>query len=164
VLSGFLITYIICSEKVLTGALDLKNFFARRILRIWPLFYFIIGLCYILPLVLKGAGMSLSSAGYQPTLWVSVLFLENYKMIWTHDLPNFMPMAVTWSLCVEEHFYIIWGLILYVLPVKHLPKMIIISILSGIVARMIFAANDLDTSDIATHIDLLLMALFPLTC
>src|SRR5690242_14797776 len=40
VLSGFLITYLLLKEKKLNGQIDLKKFWIRRILRIWPLFYF----------------------------------------------------------------------------------------------------------------------------
>ena len=43
VLSGFLITYLLIAEKKLNGQIDLKKFWIRRILRIWPLFYFCVG-------------------------------------------------------------------------------------------------------------------------
>ena len=161
VLSGFLITYIICSEKQASGTINLRNFFARRVLRIWPLFYLVVALCYILPPVLSGMGMSLTGSGYQPQLWMSLLFLENYKMIITGDLPNVFPLAVTWSLCIEEHFYIVWGLLLYSIPLKHLPKVIGVSLLTGIVARIVFSQNGLDPSDILTHIDLFAFGAIP---
>lgn len=161
VLSGFLITYIICSEKQQSGTINLKNFFARRVLRIWPLFYLVVALCYILPPVLGSMGMSLTGEGYEPRLGWSLLFLENYRMIATGDLPNVFPLAVTWSLCIEEHFYIIWGLLLYVVPLKHLPKVIGICLLIGITSRFIFVQNGLDPSDILTHIDLFAYGAIP---
>lgn len=161
VLSGFLITYIICSEKQRTGSIDLRNFFARRVLRIWPLFYLVVALCYILPPVLSSMGMSLTGVGYEPQPAWSFLFLENYKMIMTGELPNVFPLAVTWSLCIEEHFYIVWGLLLYIVPLRHLPKVIGISLLMGICARIIFLQNGLDPSDILTLIDLFAFGAIP---
>jgi peptidoglycan/LPS O-acetylase OafA/YrhL len=45
-LSGFLITYLLLIEKHKTGVINIKSFYVRRILRIWPLYYFIILLFY----------------------------------------------------------------------------------------------------------------------
>jgi peptidoglycan/LPS O-acetylase OafA/YrhL len=154
VLSGFLITYIICEEKQQTGRLDLKNFFVRRILRIWPLFYLMIGVAFVTPLLLGHLNLPVSDEGYEPTWWMSLLFLENYKMIFTHELPNVSPLAVMWSLCVEEHFYIIWGLLLYFTPVRLLPRVIIPCLLLAPAARIIFYQAGLISSDILTNIDL----------
>lgn len=161
VLSGFLITYIIAVEKQQTGRLDLKNFFARRVLRIWPLFYLMIGVAFITPILLRHLHLPVSDEGYQPAWWMSLLFLENYKMIFTHQLPNVSPLAVMWSLCVEEHFYIIWGLLLYALPVRHLPKIIGFCILTGLVSRIIFFQHGLISSDILTNIDLFAFGAIP---
>ena len=161
VLSGFLITYIIAEEKERTGSLNLKNFFIRRILRIWPLFYLMIGVAFITPIILQHLHLPVSNDGYEPTWWMSLLFLENYKMIFTHQLPNVSPLAVMWSLCVEEHFYIIWGLLLFAFPLRHLPKIIGISIIAGFVFRVIFYRHDLISSDILTNIDLFAFGAIP---
>ena len=42
VLSGFLITYLLLKEKEQTGTVNVKKFYARRVLRIWPLYFFIV--------------------------------------------------------------------------------------------------------------------------
>jgi peptidoglycan/LPS O-acetylase OafA/YrhL len=153
VLSGFLITYIIGEEKKRTGNLNLKNFFVRRILRIWPLFYLMIGVAFVTPVILSHLHLPVSNEGYEPSWWMSLLFLENYKMIFTHQLPNVSPLAVMWSLCVEEHFYIIWGLLLYAFPFRYLPRIIGVSIIAGFVFRVIFFRHNLISSDILTNID-----------
>lgn len=154
VLSGFLITYIILEEKKQTGKLHLKNFFARRILRIWPLYYLMVLVAYTTPYLLGYLGVSSSGAGYEPELWVSLTFLENYKMMVTGSFPNVSPLSVMWSLCIEEHFYIIWGLLLYYVRIDKLPAIIITSVVLAIVSRCLFVYYSIPTSDILTNIDL----------
>ena len=54
VLSGYLITYLLLTEKNNSGTINIKNFYIRRILRIWPLFYFVVLLGFFLfPLIPK---------------------------------------------------------------------------------------------------------------
>src|SRR3954447_9736754 len=81
VLSGFLITYILLSEKTLTGTIKLKNFYLRRILRIWPLYYLILCLAFLTPYLASLFQFNTSGEGYTPNWMMSVLFLENYQMI-----------------------------------------------------------------------------------
>lgn len=161
VLSGFLITYIICEEKQRTGTLNLKHFFMRRVLRIWPLFYLAIFIAFITPFLLSIIHLNGSAAGYEPNWLVSALFLENYKMIWTHDVPNASPLGVMWSLCIEEHFYIVWGLMLYFINIKALPKLIGFCLVLSVIARIYFVANGLSTSDLLTNIDLFAYGAIP---
>ncbi len=161
VLSGFLITYIIYEEKRQTGYLNLKNFFIRRILRIWPLFYLMIGFAFITPYILRHINLANSDIGYTPNWTMSLLFLENYKMMATHENPNISPLAVMWSLCVEEHFYIIWGLLLYYIPIKKFPIVIAICLFTGIISRYIYVQQNIPTSDILTNIDLFAFGSIP---
>ena len=161
VLSGFLITYIIFNEKKQTGTYSLKNFFARRILRIWPLFYLLVGVSYVIPYILAALHQHKVINGYEPAWWVSCLFLENYKMIFTHSFPREEELSVTWSLCVEEHFYIIWGLLLWIFPIKAFPKIAAACIVCALVARSIFAHYNLDPTDVFTTIDLFALGAIP---
>lgn len=48
VLSGFLITYLLVFEKIQNGKIKIKKFFIRRSLRIWPLFYLIVIIVFLL--------------------------------------------------------------------------------------------------------------------
>lgn len=162
VLSGFLITYIICEEKTRTGQLNLKNFFVRRVLRIWPLYYLMVAVAYITPYILEHfLSLPSSGEGYKPNIWISVFFLENYKMMATHQHANVSPLSVMWTLCIEEHFYIVWGLILYYLKLKDLPKLIVACIAIGLVCRMVYVANNIPTSDLFTNIDLFAYGAIP---
>lgn len=161
VLSGFLITYIILEEKQQTGYLNLRHFFLRRVLRIWPLFYLAIGIAFITPMLLGIIHLNSSAAGYNPDWRWSVLFLENYKMILTHSTPNISPLGVMWSLCVEEHFYLLWGLLLYLLPVKRVWGVILAGILLAPVCRWIYIAQHWATIDLFTNIDLFAYGAIP---
>lgn len=162
VLSGFLITYIICEEKQQTGKLDLKNFFVRRMLRIWPLYYLMVLVAYITPFILSHfLHLNSSSEGYEPQLWVSMLFLENYKMMITHSHANVSPLSVMWSLCIEEHFYLIWGLLLYRLNIKALPRLLAICIILALVCRSVYVQLGISTGDILTNIDLFAYGAIP---
>lgn len=153
VLSGFLITYILIIEKKNFRKISLKNFFIRRILRIWPLFYLMILFAFVTPYLLSFLNFESSDNGYVPDWIYSLLFLENYKMIIEGTFPNTSPLIVMWSLCIEEHFYIIWGLALYYLPLKRIPLLVISSILIANITRVIYFVNDISFLDIFSNLD-----------
>lgn len=162
VLSGFLITYIILEEKSRTGQFNLKHFFARRILRIWPLYYLMILVAFLTPVITENVlHVTTSAEGYEPEWWKSLLFLENYKMMATGEYPNVSPLGVMWSLCIEEHFYIIWGLLLYFIPVRRLPFAIVCSVLIGYISRYFYAGYGIPALDIFTNIDLFAFGAVP---
>ncbi len=153
VLSGFLITYILLYEKTTTKTISLRNFFARRILRIWPLYYAMILLAYLTPHLLIFLNLPFSNYGYEPNWLVSVSFLENYKMMFSHNNPNVSPLGIMWSLCIEEHFYILWGLVLFFLPVKKMPLLIVLSIITANLSRFTYIRLGFAPSDIFSNID-----------
>jgi peptidoglycan/LPS O-acetylase OafA/YrhL len=153
VLSGFLITYIILEEKERSGSLNFYHFFSRRVLRIWPLFYVMILFAFLTPTILSVVKLSSSPEGYEPNWLMSLLFLENYKMIYTGTFPNVSPLRVMWSLCVEEHFYAIWGIALYFINIRKVFLLIIASIIVANISRYIFYLHNWDALDISTNID-----------
>ncbi|MFY0631672.1 MAG: acyltransferase [Flavobacteriaceae bacterium] len=100
VLSGFLITYLLCKEKEVRQ-INLKKFYARRILRIWPLYYAYIILCLIVCLIFGIDYLQESflfyifhGANVPYVFGGSIVFLTHY-----------------WSLGVEEQFYLFWPMI-----------------------------------------------------
>jgi peptidoglycan/LPS O-acetylase OafA/YrhL len=137
VLSGFLISYLLAYEKLKTKKIDGKNYFMRRALRIWPLFFVAVIIGYI-----NNAATSFlqvgGSLGYNPNPLFSFTFLENYKMIMEDTFPNGSPLRVIWSVCVEEHFYILWFLLFVFVPFKKIPVACVILWIIGIAYRHAF--------------------------
>lgn len=136
VLSGFLITYLLIEEKRTNGQINLKRFWIRRILRIWPLFY----LCVFIGFFIYPEIKSLYGQ-HQPTETASIFyyltFLNNFDIIHNGIIPDASILGVLWSVAIEEQFYLIWPIILYILPIKRywiaFSSVLIISLLFGIV-------------------------------
>lgn len=108
VISGFLITSLLLRERERKGRVSLAGFYKRRALRILPLYYLVvtaIGGYYVL---LRG---SADAADYWPFYY---LFLANFLV---GDIPMLSP---TWSLSVEEQYYMVWPLLLIALPRRFL--------------------------------------------
>ncbi len=110
-LSGYLITTLLRMELEATGGISLRDFYIRRALRILAPMYVVF--------VVVAVGDSLVSLplGNWRGLWSAVLFCYNYL----HLLPNpaMVPagLNVIWSLCVEEHFYVLFP-VLYLLMAR----------------------------------------------
>lgn len=161
VLSGFLISYILLVEKLNTNSIQFKRFFGRRALRIWPLFYAMIGFAFITPYLLRFIGLEGEDNGYSPNWLMSGLFLENYKMMFSHDYPNVSPLRVMWSLCIEEHFYIIWVILFKYISVKRIPLLILISILVANITRIVYWNIGIDSMDVFSNIDYFALGALP---
>lgn len=153
VLSGFLITFILLFEKESSPTLSFKNFLARRILRIWPLFYAMVAFAYLSPYILEYLNLPYESIGYKPHLVTSLLFGENYRMMLTGTFPDGAPLSVMWSLCIEEHFYILWGLSIFFIQAKKVPLLIIVSILLANATRQIYSYLGIWDNDLLSHLD-----------
>ena len=104
VISGFLITHLLITEQQRTGTVSLKNFFIRRVLRIFPAYYALlafVAVCAQLGYLQVTAGEWLKAA----------LYVSNY-----FDRPQ--ALAHSWSLSVEEQFYILWPLLILALRTR----------------------------------------------
>lgn len=114
--SGFLITYFLINELDRSGYISLKKYFIRRILRIWPGYYLLLGMAFlaywIQPFFLIPG---VSDVYYQsPGFSSSVLC---FGFILPHLPPFFSPTAPyihqTYTIGIEEQFYFLWGLIFF---------------------------------------------------
>lgn len=117
VLSGFLITYLLITEYEEQGKITIKNFYIRRILRIWPLYYAVVIFSFFLyPLMKSFVGMSSDS---QSKVFYFLTFLSNFDVINIQKYCSGQDVAsqnVTWSVSVEEQFYLFWPLLFTFLP------------------------------------------------
>lgn len=102
-LSGFLITWLLVQESDATGAISLRNFYIRRTLRIFPAFYIFWIIC-ILAALIRGSSV------YWPEALSSFFYMGDYYNALHPSHANNI-MGVTWSLGVEEKFYLLWPFI-----------------------------------------------------
>jgi peptidoglycan/LPS O-acetylase OafA/YrhL len=140
VLSGFLISDILLKEKEKQGVVNGFRFMIRRAFRIWPLYFLGVGMAFGGLLLAGYLGIS-SQTGYDPTPWTSLLFLENYRMILEGTHPNGVPLTVFWSLCVEEHFYVLWILIFVMVPLQQVKYFWLAGMVLGILTRWLSATH-----------------------
>ena len=106
-LSGFLITGILLDSKQSDGYF--RNFYARRCLRIWPLYYSaLLFMFVIVPLRAAVRSPCHFRASFVAVVGLSV-FLQNFLV----PIPTMATglLGVTWSLAVEEQFYLVWPLV-----------------------------------------------------
>jgi peptidoglycan/LPS O-acetylase OafA/YrhL len=119
VLSGFLITGILLDAR--TGEHYFRNFYGRRTLRIFPLYYCFLALSlFVLPLVASWLHQAPASWPTSPA-W----FLAYGQNFWIGQhgftaIPEALPIGHFWSLAIEEHFYLVWPLLIWLIPVRAL--------------------------------------------
>lgn len=109
VLSGFLITSILLQERFNTGSKSksLKNFYLRRVLRIFPLYYillFIVAALNYYP-------------GLRDNFWYFFTYTSN---VFFYRINTFGPYTQTWTLAIEEQFYLIWPWLMFFAGRKYL--------------------------------------------
>lgn len=104
VLSGYFITTNVMKNRKTPGFLSV--FFTRRALRIWPAYYLALAACLVLNRALKWDA--------RPDAWPQYLtFTQNIQAYLKWPLPSFSGMFIhTWTLAIEEQFYIVWPLLL----------------------------------------------------
>lgn len=125
-ISGFLITYLLVMEKESTGRIGIRNFYIRRALRIWPLYYLLLAL---------GPFIVHISQEPEPNYWWTIFFANNFFTI--HNASGQFPFVHYWSVCIEEHYYLFWPLLIAFLPNKWLPNLFIVIIAGSIIFRAV---------------------------
>jgi len=103
-LSGFLITSILieASNNLEAEPHYFRNFYARRALRIWPVYFLLLIVCYSVPEWFLGDTLA-HQAGWK-TLVAYALFVQNLRHV---ALPG--TLGPTWSLAIEEQYYVVWA-------------------------------------------------------
>lgn len=138
VLSGFLITYLLLTEKETFGNIKVGNFYIRRILRIWPLFYFCVFFGFVIFPKLKI--MFGQTPGETAHLGYYLTFFNNFDFI-KNGLPDASVLGILWSVAIEEQFYLFWPLLLYIFPVKSY-RYLFLTIIAGSFAFRYYHANN----------------------
>ncbi len=116
VLSGFLITYLLISEKKATGRINLIAFYLRRILRIWPVYFVVVfAAVFVFPhlefLNIPGWEVHPEVFLERFQLFVVQFFVPNYNLAAGIAVPH---ATHTWSVGIEEQFYILWPVLFLV--------------------------------------------------
>jgi peptidoglycan/LPS O-acetylase OafA/YrhL len=136
VLSGFLISGILLDTKESPNYF--KNFYARRILRIWPLYYCLLAFMFlVLPRVSAAEGVTIFAKS--SPWWAYPLFLQNFLLPLSTDAAG--PLGVTWSLAIEEQFYLVWPIIVRFLSRRQVAIVALVGIAASPVLRYFLAAH-----------------------
>ncbi len=131
VISGFLITYGLLLQKDsvdFTFKKDIASFYIKRFFRIFPIYYLLIFFLYII-----NFNDTRTNFLYYAT-YSSNILISKYES-WNIGLPH------TWSLSVEEQFYLIWPFVVFCIPRKYLLKISGLLILLSLVFISIFKSD-----------------------
>lgn len=122
VISGFLITHLLIKEERNLGRVNFRSFFLRRLFRIYPL-YFVVLFVYIFLIMI---------CGFLPER--KEIFIENLPLLLSpfpeltwffQDPQNPVPFNGSWSIGIEEKFYLVWPFIgFYLMKARVVPKLI----------------------------------------
>jgi peptidoglycan/LPS O-acetylase OafA/YrhL len=146
VISGFLITKILLGGK--GQEKQLSNFYMRRSLRIFPVYYFTLFVLFI-ALPLMGFTLSWLSAETENQLWFWV-YLNN----WIRPFIDNKGFSHLWSLAIEEQYYLVWPFIVIFLDKKWLIRICLGMIISAPIFRFLlfyYYAPDTDVGARAAY-------------
>lgn len=127
VLSGFLITESLLVDKSrgIPSGIILKNFFVKRVLRIFPIYYLVVFLLWIF-----------NVDNFNNLIGWSLTYTLNIRDIWFGSIPD--VIVHFWSLCVEEQFYLIWPFLILFFPTNRTAIVIICAIILGVMCRFFY--------------------------
>lgn len=132
VLSGFLITYLIFAERIKIGKFDMKAFYIRRSLRIFPLYFaFMVLIFVILPLFIE---IKL------PNPYYYFFFLSNFDVINTNGA-GIDILNISWSVSVEEQFYLAWAVLFAILTPRYYLYLFLTIIITSALFRWTNSGN-----------------------
>jgi peptidoglycan/LPS O-acetylase OafA/YrhL len=124
VLSGYLITSILALEVLSTGYLDLKTFYARRIRRLMPAAFFMLTVCaalyaWFIPPVIGNYHALVRSVMATAFFASNFFFCRQTNGYFDEGMAQF-PLLHTWSLSVEEQYYLLWPLLIWGIAKWHI--------------------------------------------
>ncbi len=131
-ISGFFITRLLLVERAQTGRISFKNFYTRRALRIFPIYYLTVITCFFV-----------FSFNASETASLLTYTFNIYHPV--YPVPN--PLEHTWSLSVEEQFYFLWPFLIAAIPLRYASLvagriMPTLAILSGLAITLATVRSD----------------------
>ena len=130
VLSGFLITGILWDAR--GGPSYFRNFYARRTLRIFPLYYAALAIMFVIVPLLWPKKILIESRHY--IAWYATYFVD-VLIAWK----GFVFAGHFWTLAVEEHFYLLWPLLVHRLTRRTLMAVALFLMGSALLLRIVLA-------------------------
>jgi peptidoglycan/LPS O-acetylase OafA/YrhL len=132
VLSGFLITGLLLESK--GEPHYFRNFYARRTLRIFPLYYFVLAVLFIvIPALTTPPPLLEVARQHQSWLWT---YTTNFYIAATSSWTSLTYVSHFWSLAIEEHFYLVWPLLVFSFRRQVLERICVGLIAGGLVLRI----------------------------
>ena len=133
VLSGFLITGILLEAK---GAPRyFRNFYARRVLRIFPVYYAFLFLFFVVLPIVKPPAPGGPFDGWNVSQWWFWAYLSNLQILFP-AWPRPEPLSHFWSLAVEEQFYLFWPAVVLLTTRKGLIRTCVIFMIISVGLRI----------------------------
>jgi len=130
VLSGFLITSLLVEEWSRDGSISLKDFYIRRVLRLIPALFLVI-------LIIGGFALTFLDKRRAIETYQGIGLTLSYVSNWLYAFNNFSannPLGQTWSLAIEEQFYLTWPLLLSLALRFKLRRRLVLYIIALIIA------------------------------
>lgn len=135
VLSGFLITFLLLDEARRNAKINAFGFFMRRLLRIWPVYFIVLLFGFVIYPHLPFGIQTINSPVYYS------MFLSNMEEIWHGLYDPVSLLTITWSVSIEEQFYISWVVLMLIIPSFRKGKLFLFYFTTLVIASLIFRFN-----------------------
>lgn len=137
VLSGFLISRLLLHELDVTGQISLRRFYGRRALRLLPALLVVCLFCGIATLAVPAL------SGLRGNMWSNIPIVLSYFENWYRILTGIRPMLLgqSWSLAVEEQFYIVWPAVLLLLAARLAPRRLVLAMAVLLTLQLCYLAD-----------------------
>lgn len=139
VLSGFLITGILLDTKGRPHFF--RSFYLRRILRIFPVYYFVVALTIVVAPLVAWSPLWVEAVR-RSHRWAYWVYLQN----WVTTSPGIDALSHTWSLAVEEQFYLVWPIVVWVLGRRGLTSLCVVALAGTPFIRLALRLSGMDSS------------------
>jgi peptidoglycan/LPS O-acetylase OafA/YrhL len=144
VLSGFLITSLLVAEHDTKGGISLSRFYSRRARRLLPALFIMLAAVAIYARIEPW----FETIGVNRDVIGAVMYIANWVSVATYGLAHHNILAHTWSLSIEEQFYLVWPLILMLLLRTRLPHWSLIALTGGF-----FVASCIERAVLLSRVD-----------